>query len=42
MQTILAWCREQRCDQVTLGPSEEGRALYESLGFVAANEMKLT
>jgi len=41
MEEILAWCAEQKLDQVTLAASDEGRPLYESLGFVATNDMRL-
>lgn len=41
VQEILAWCAEQKLDQVTLAASDEGRPLYESLGFVATNDMRL-
>jgi GNAT superfamily N-acetyltransferase len=33
MQTILEWCAANAIDQVTLATSDEGRPLYESLGF---------
>lgn len=42
MSTILAWCAENQFDQVTLAASDDGRPLYESLGFTASNEMKLS
>jgi GNAT superfamily N-acetyltransferase len=38
MRTILDWC-EQHCVVVTLAASDEGRPLYESLGFVQMNQM---
>jgi ribosomal protein S18 acetylase RimI-like enzyme len=41
MQTILRWLVEQGIDQVTLHATDEGRALYEQLGFVEGNEMVL-
>jgi hypothetical protein len=37
----LAWCGEERFDHVTLSASDEGRPLYESLGFRATADMKL-
>ncbi len=41
-ETILAWCREQGLARVVLHASDEGRALYESLGFrTPGNEMRL-
>jgi GNAT superfamily N-acetyltransferase len=40
-ETILGWCREQAFQWVYLHASEEGRPLYESLGFEPATEMRL-
>jgi len=42
MQTIIAWCKHEGFARVTLHASDEGRRLYESLGFEASNEMRLT
>jgi GNAT superfamily N-acetyltransferase len=42
MQTMIAWCKQQGFARVTLHASEYGRPLYESLGFVPNNEMKLS
>jgi len=42
MQVALAWCAANDVDAVILHASEQGRALYESLGFTATNEMRLT
>jgi GNAT superfamily N-acetyltransferase len=39
METAMQWCRENGVDTVILHASAEGRALYESLGFAATNEM---
>lgn len=41
METILEWCLREGIDHVTLSASDEGRALYESLGFRTTREMKL-
>ena len=41
MQTMIAWCKEEGFARVTLHASEHGRHLYESLGFVDSNEMRL-
>lgn len=38
---LLAYIREHRIERVRLHASDHGRRLYESLGFVASNEMKL-
>jgi GNAT superfamily N-acetyltransferase len=41
MRTILAWIGSYGLRSVNLHASEEGRALYEKLGFAATNEMRL-
>ena len=41
MQTIIAWCQREGFARVTLHASDEGRRLYESLGFEPSNEMRL-
>jgi GNAT superfamily N-acetyltransferase len=41
MLTILAWVKEQGFRSVNLHASDEGRPLYEKLGFEATNEMRL-
>jgi GNAT superfamily N-acetyltransferase len=41
MLAILAWVKEQGFGAVNLHASQEGRPLYESLGFEATNEMRL-
>jgi ribosomal protein S18 acetylase RimI-like enzyme len=41
MEMVLDWCRQQDVPIVILHASEEGRALYESLGFKATNEMRM-
>ena len=40
MQHIIDWSRKERLDRLVLHASDEGRALYEKLGFVLTNEMK--
>jgi GNAT superfamily N-acetyltransferase len=42
METMLHWCANNGIDFVTLGASEEGKPLYESLGFKPASSMMLT
>jgi GNAT superfamily N-acetyltransferase len=42
MQPILEWCEAEGIDRVTLSASEEGKPLYESLGFRQAPEMSLS
>jgi GNAT superfamily N-acetyltransferase len=41
MQAILDWCRAQRISRVSLHASDDGRPLYEGLGFLQTNEMRL-
>jgi GNAT superfamily N-acetyltransferase len=41
MKRVIAWCREQGIESVVLHSSEDGRALYEQLGFIPTNEMRL-
>ncbi|HZS09275.1 MAG TPA: GNAT family N-acetyltransferase [Blastocatellia bacterium] len=41
MEKMIAWSRERGCARVTLHTSEDGRSLYESLGFVRTDEMRL-
>ena len=38
---ILAWCKSAGYSYVGLHASDEGRPLYESLGFQPTNEMRL-
>jgi GNAT superfamily N-acetyltransferase len=40
-QTAIAWCRAHGIATVILHASDEGRPLYQSLGFAATNEMRL-
>jgi GNAT superfamily N-acetyltransferase len=40
-ETIVAWCREQGFQWIYLHASEQGRPLYESLGFESSTEMRL-
>lgn len=41
MNEVLGYCREQGFRSVNLHASDAGRPLYESLGFVPTNEMRL-
>lgn len=41
MEGLMAYAREERLVSLSLHPSDEARGLYESLGFEAANEMRL-
>lgn len=40
MQLAIAWSRERGCKSVRLRASDEGRFLYEALGFRAGREME--
>jgi GNAT superfamily N-acetyltransferase len=41
MQTMIDWCRSEGFARVNLHASEDGRHLYESMGFEESNEMRL-
>jgi len=41
MQTMIDWCKREGLARVTLHASDQGRHLYESLGFEPSNEMRL-
>jgi GNAT superfamily N-acetyltransferase len=41
MKTMIAWCKENGFLRVGLHASDEGKPLYESLGFQPTNEMQL-
>jgi GNAT superfamily N-acetyltransferase len=40
MQTMLDWCRQEGYLVINLHASEQGRPLYEHLGFIPSNEMR--
>jgi GNAT superfamily N-acetyltransferase len=40
IKRIITWTREQGIDSLVLHASDEGRALYERLGFIATTEMR--
>jgi GNAT superfamily N-acetyltransferase len=40
LQEIVSWAVAEQFDSIVLHASEEGRALYESMGFRATNEMR--
>jgi GNAT superfamily N-acetyltransferase len=42
MEEMIAWCRAEGLQSVSLHASDDGRPLYESLGFVPTNEMRLS
>jgi GNAT superfamily N-acetyltransferase len=41
METMIAWCKSENLASVFLHASEDGRHLYESLGFKVGNEMRM-
>ena len=41
MRHILEWAKNERLDRLVLHASVEGRPLYDRLGFVPTNEMRL-
>lgn len=41
MNEILHWARAEKLDRLVLHASEDGRSLYERLGFARTNEMRL-
>lgn len=41
MQRVIRWSRDEGLDGLTLHAANAGRALYEKLGFVGTNEMRL-
>ena len=40
MRQVIRWAEAERLDRLVLHASEEGRALYQRLGFAASNEMR--
>ncbi len=41
LETMIAWCKREGFARVDLHASEDGRHLYETLGFEPGNEMRL-
>jgi GNAT superfamily N-acetyltransferase len=41
MESMIAWCRQNEFAYVGLHASEQGRGLYEQLGFKPTDEMRL-
>jgi GNAT superfamily N-acetyltransferase len=41
MQVVVEWCRVEGFRTVWLHASQDGRGLYESMGFQPTNEMRL-
>jgi GNAT superfamily N-acetyltransferase len=42
MEMLIAWARERGCTRVRLRASDDGRLLYQALGFAAGREMELS
>jgi hypothetical protein len=42
MQQIITWARTNRIESLVLHASDDGRALYEQLGFIATTEMRFS
>jgi len=42
IKRIIDWTREQGIESVVLHASEDGRAVYERLGFIQTTEMRLS
>jgi GNAT superfamily N-acetyltransferase len=40
IQEIIIWSNNERLDRLILHASDEGRSIYEKLGFAASNEMR--
>jgi GNAT superfamily N-acetyltransferase len=40
IKEIITWSKDERLDRLLLHASDEGRSLYERLGFIAGNEMR--
>jgi GNAT superfamily N-acetyltransferase len=40
LREIIAWARNERLDRLVLHASDEGRPVYERLGFIQTNEMR--
>jgi GNAT superfamily N-acetyltransferase len=41
VEAILAWCATNDIPRVSLHASEAGRSVYEQLGFVSTNELRM-
>lgn len=40
MRELMDWCRDHGIEHLVLHASDQGRSLYEKLGFAATNEMR--
>lgn len=39
LEEIITWSRNEQLDRLILHASDDGRAVYERLGFIESNEM---
>jgi GNAT superfamily N-acetyltransferase len=40
MKEIITWSKDEHLDRLLLHASDEGRSVYERLGFISGNEMR--
>src|SRR5215475_13668279 len=40
LKEIITWCKNEKVDRLVLHASDEGRSIYERLGFIISNEMR--
>lgn len=40
IKEIIIWSKNEQIDRLVLHASDEGRSIYERLGFIASNEMR--
>ena len=40
IKEIIVWSKNEQIDRLALHASDEGRSIYERLGFIASNEMR--
>jgi GNAT superfamily N-acetyltransferase len=40
MREIIIWSKDEHLDRLLLHASDDGRSVYERLGFIAGNEMR--
>jgi predicted GNAT family acetyltransferase len=40
VKEIITWSRNEQIDRLLLHASDDGRSVYERLGFIAGNEMR--
>ena len=41
IKEIIIWSKYEQIARLVLHASDEGRSIYERLGFIASNEMRL-